>query len=1180
MSDLDSAIGTSAPAPSTEPTPPGRRRVRRALAATVALAVLAGGGILLALQGQDDAGSAAKSPRTARPVAEDEAQRRARETDRKVEVTALTDEFSTTYANPDGTFTYRASVAPVRARTEEGAWAPVDISLERDGGNGWRTVSSPYPVTFSSGGGSGVNRAGARMSDTSVRSAVFRADAAADAADVVEAADGDTWSPLLTMTAEGHEVAFAWPGPLPEPVVENNRALYEGVLPGVDLMLSARDTGFTHVLVVHSAEAAAALAADPPRYRVTSPTLAFTLDPATDVLTAKNESGQEIVVSPTPFLWDSAGTHDTDEPAADPDAATGTNENPERVEDGPSRTPEAPETEGSRDEDPDEHAVENDPDTQADPVAFTAGNALALPAAGGPGEGAHASTAGAAFAGDVLTITPPKEYLSETEGLTYPLFLDPSTVGIRSNWTTVYKKYPGSSFYDGANYNEDTKEARVGFERQTWGTARSFFKLKLKNSIKGADVSSATLKVLETHSWSCSKRTVQLWRTDAFNTKTTWNRQPAWKRKITSKSFAYGWKANSACPDTNVNFTVTTLAQEAADNGWTDFNVGMVASTSSSAPTGSASSLETDTYSWKKFKAEGSGAPSVTINYNRKPNTPTSVTMSPGTCDTSTSPYVKVGKSETLAISAKATDPDGDLAKLEYELWETGKQDTTTRKLTKNVDDGETGAVAIKSYLTNGKTYSWRVRGWDAKVSGKWAPTGGDGVCRFTYDTTLPDSPAPVISTDFPSDWDDGIDGNEEDDVPDVWSKEPFGTAGSFTFEVQKPVDPAKDPNADIVKFVYSINNTTYAGWACANGAQGTTGGLTKSCTTPIKTATVTGVQPPAAGPNTLYVKAVDAAGNISPSPTKHVFNVKPRSKPDGPGDLNGDGTADLGHVTLAGNLWIGAVSQNGAYQVNTYGTHEKGTSLKGGATAPHIWDGNGTYSLVTHNGDFAPADGITDWVVRTPEGRLFVYPGDGYGSIDVSKRIEVRLPANAPDPSTFSEIKAAGDITGDGQPELFVAGGANGAELWVFSGYSGGTFAEAIQMTTSAWGDAERDFVAVGDYNGDGAADLTYRTAAGNIILRKGILDSSGKGTVLKSLGQSGWSLDGDKVYAASSFTRAAFPLVYGTPDVTGDGIPDLWTTNAAGALLLYKGGAASLGSSITVRTGGWGATVVQQLG
>ncbi|MCX4763980.1 DNRLRE domain-containing protein [Streptomyces sp. NBC_01275] len=1199
MSDLDTA---------TEPSPPGRRRVRRALAVAVALAVLAGGGAALVLRDDGTTASDAKTKRAAQPVDEDEAQRRARSTGDQVEVATLTDEFSTTYANPDGTFTYEASVAPVRAKNAKGRWAPIDTSLRADD-EGWHTVNSPYPVTFSAGGKGGgtAKKAGARASGatdtsgsgnsgsrnsgsaTTVQAAVFRAGSGSSGTEQIDD-DATSWTPLLTMTAEGHEIGFEWPGTLPEPVVEDNRALYEGVLPGVDLMLSARDTGFTHVLVVHTPEAATRLAADPPRYRVTSPTLSFTLDPGTDVLMAKDKDGTETAVSPTPFLWDSAGAHDTDTASADPDAATGANEDPEVVEKAPARetdtpadevpneNPDAPRTtEPGAEEAGAEDAGAEDAgaqdagaeDSGVDPVAYEAAGAasdtLALPAVNGPGEGAHATEAAAAFEDGVLTVTPPGAYLADTEDLTYPLFLDPSTTGIRANWTTVYKRYPGSSFYDGANYNEDTKEARVGFEKQTWGTARSFFRMKLKNSIKGADVSSATLKVLETHSWSCSKRTVQLWRTGDFTSKTTWNRQPDWKRKITSKSFAYGWKSNSSCPDANVNFTVTTLAQDAADDGLTSFNVGLVASTSSSAPTGSSSSLETDTYSWKKFQAEGGGSPTLSITYNRKPNTPTSVTMSPGSCDTSASPYIKVGKADTITISGKATDPDGVLSKLEFELWQTGKADTTKKTFTKSIANGEVGGVSIRSSLTTGVTYSWRVRAWDDKASSGWAPTGGDGVCRFTYDTDLPDSPAPVVSTDFPGD-DDG------NSVPDVWSDKPFGNSGSFTFAV------GSSSETDIVKFVWSINSTNYAGYACAGGSQGTSGGLTKSCTTAVKTATVTGIKPPSAGPNTLYVKSVDTAGNISPNARKYFFYVKPRSTADGPGDLNGDGTADFAHVTAAGNLWIDSVSQNGDWISSAFGTHDKGTLIKDGGTAPHIWNGADTYALVTHNGDFAPGDGVTDWVIRTPDGRLFVYPGDGYGAIDVSKRIEVRLPANAPDPSTFSEIKSAGDITGDGQPELFVAGGAAGAELWILSGYSGGSFSEATQMTTTSWADADRDFVAIADYNGDGAADMTYRTAAGNLVLRKGILDSDGVGTVLKSLGQSGWSLDGDDTYAAGTFTRAAFPKLYGSPDTAADGLPDIWATNAAGALLLYEGGATAVGSATTLRSSGW--DTIKQLG
>ncbi|MFE1960990.1 DNRLRE domain-containing protein [Streptomyces sp. NPDC059479] len=1178
MSDLDSAAGASEAAP--EATPSGRRRGRRALAAALALALLAGGCAVMALRDDKPSGTPAdaKSGKNSGPSDENTAQRQARETGKRTEVATLTDEFSTTYANPDGTFTYTSSVEPVRAKNAKGKWAPVDTSLRRTK-DGWSTVNSPYPVTFAAGDPGYVPAAKARANSGSssstavVRTASYRTADRASAyhAAVRTAEQSASWTPLLSMDAEGHEVNVEWPGQLPEPVVDDNRALYEGVLPGVDLLLTTRDTGFTNVLVVHTPEAAAELAGTPPRYRITSPTLSFSLDPATDVLKGKDREANEVVVAPTPFLWDSAGTHDTDTPAADPDAATGTNEGPETVEEST-----APPGGGTPTDENPENRPEHNPEVRqgAEPAAYTVqagtGETLALPGLNGPGEGAQAATAAASLSDDgVLTVIPPSGYLTRAEAPEYPLFLDPSMVGIRANWTSVYKKYPSSSFYDGANYNEDTKEARVGFERDTWGTSRSFFRFKLKSAIKNADVSSATMKILETHSWSCSKRTMQVWRTDPFSSGTTWNRQPGWKKKITSKSFAYGWKSASSCPDAFVNFTVTSLAQEAADAGWVTFNVGLVASTSSSAPTTSATALETDTYSWKKFKAEGDDSPTVSITYNRKPSTPTSVTMSPGSCDTSASPYIRVGKT-TPSATAKATDPDNDLVKLEFEIWPERKYETAHRSIFKAADDGELASVPLTG-LANGQTYAWRVRAWDAKVSSGWAPTGGDGMCRFTYDTALPASPAEVVSPEFPGD-------NDNDNNGEVWSGVTFGDTGNFTFAIGDTKD------TDIVKFVYSINSTNYAGYVCANGKQGTSGGLTASCSTVVTSVTATGVMPPSAGLNTLYVKAVDAAGNISPDPTKHAFYVTPRPSPDSPGDLTGDGTADFGHLNAAGNFFTDAVSMNGTWVSSTQGLHKNGTSLQNGDTAPHIWNGDNTYALVTHNGDFAPGDGVTDWVVRTPDNRLFIYPGDGYGATDVTRRVEVRLPANAPSPATFTEIKSAGDITGDGQPELFVAGGDGGDDLWVFSGYSGGAFSTATQMTTASWGD--RDFVAIADYNGDGAADMTYRSPTGNLILRKGILNSDGVGTVLNSLGQSGWSLDGDDPYATGAMPPADYPLIYGSPDTPGngnpdttsDGIPDIWVTNSAGALLRYKGGATTLGPATTVRSSGWSA--VKQLG
>ncbi|MFE4171494.1 DNRLRE domain-containing protein [Streptomyces sp. NPDC056909] len=206
---------------------------------------------------------------------------------------------------------------------------------------------------------------------------------------------------------------------------------------------------------------------------------------------------------------------------------------------------------------------------------------------------------------------------SESSGLT-ELLQHPSITGKTKNWTTTYKKYPTSSFYDGANYNTGTTEARVGYESTIGGLSRSFFRLAWTSSIKGATVTEADLRLYETYSWSCSAREMRVWRTGGISSSTTWNNQPSWTKEIGRKSFANGW--SSSCPDAYVVYDGKSVAQDAADGGWTNFTIGLRAST------------EDSSYSWKKFKAEGESAPKIVITYNRKPAEPTKLDIPPGTC--------------------------------------------------------------------------------------------------------------------------------------------------------------------------------------------------------------------------------------------------------------------------------------------------------------------------------------------------------------------------------------------------------------------------------------------------------------------------------------------------------------------------------------------------------------------
>lgn len=124
---------------------------------------------------------------------------------------------TTVLAQPDGSFHLTETTIPTRVRRGTG-WVPVDLRLQPTAEGGLAPISTPTNVTFSAGG------------DTRLAA--------------IEAPDG-SW------------VAQSWPTNLPAAEVSGASAAYRNVFPGVDLVLTATEEGFSQVLVVRSARAAA-----------------------------------------------------------------------------------------------------------------------------------------------------------------------------------------------------------------------------------------------------------------------------------------------------------------------------------------------------------------------------------------------------------------------------------------------------------------------------------------------------------------------------------------------------------------------------------------------------------------------------------------------------------------------------------------------------------------------------------------------------------------------------------------------------------------------------------------------------------------------------------------------------------------------------------------------------------
>ncbi|WP_436501436.1 LamG-like jellyroll fold domain-containing protein [Actinokineospora sp. HUAS TT18] len=139
----------------------------------------------------------------------------AKAADKSVRVLDLTDENTEVRALPDGTFSWRQHVRPVRVRRAD-TWVDVDTTLERTAEGKVRPRATTVSLEFSGGGR----------------------------------------SPLVRMGAKGVEAGLDWLGDLPEPVLDGPTATYPEVLPGVDLTVTADVLGYQQLLVVKTPEAA------------------------------------------------------------------------------------------------------------------------------------------------------------------------------------------------------------------------------------------------------------------------------------------------------------------------------------------------------------------------------------------------------------------------------------------------------------------------------------------------------------------------------------------------------------------------------------------------------------------------------------------------------------------------------------------------------------------------------------------------------------------------------------------------------------------------------------------------------------------------------------------------------------------------------------------------------------
>ncbi|WP_338677350.1 LamG-like jellyroll fold domain-containing protein [Streptomyces sp. SCSIO 30461] len=223
-----------------------------------------------AATGATAAAPATESVGTPKTTAERSAGDRARTSGEPVEVVAERTAYSTTVANPDGTFTLTQSTTPQRVRGDDGTWRPVDVNLERRADGTVGPKAAVADVAFSGGG------------------------------------EGE----LIRLGSAPGALRLGWrEGRLPEPSIEGATATYTEVFEGVDLRLTATAEGYREVLVVKTREAAA----NPALHKITLSTAGEGLRltrGAGGGMRALDANGNTVFSGPAGRMWDSAGDQD------------------------------------------------------------------------------------------------------------------------------------------------------------------------------------------------------------------------------------------------------------------------------------------------------------------------------------------------------------------------------------------------------------------------------------------------------------------------------------------------------------------------------------------------------------------------------------------------------------------------------------------------------------------------------------------------------------------------------------------------------------------------------------------------------------------------------------------------------------------------------------------------------
>ena len=244
-------------------------------------------------------------------------------------------------------------------------------------------------------------------------------------------------------------------------------------------------------------------------------------------------------------------------------------------------------------------------------------------------------------------------------------------------------------------------------------------------AFKGKYVTSASLSLLESHSWSCTARSWSSYDAGLASASSRWTAQPSVGAKRASSKETLG--ASSACPGGRVHIDMT--AQAKAWSTSTASQVGMMLRADD----------ETDPYGWKRFYSNDSSyRPVMSLNYDRAPGAVNVPTVSKSQV---VNGKLYVAYPDPVLSDQVPSDADGNTSKVEFYRMGSAGSGYGTLLCASGYQAAGTTATCVPTARLTDNDHAWlRARANDSMLLGPWANQAVE------YFVTLSAPPAPTLA--------------------------------------------------------------------------------------------------------------------------------------------------------------------------------------------------------------------------------------------------------------------------------------------------------------------------------------------------------------------------------------------------------------------------------------------------